>query len=163
MARHVYYSFHYKPDNWRVQQVKNMGAVEGQPLLNSNDWEKVKKNGDRGIEAWIEEQMKGKSCQVVLIGSKTSERRWVKHEIKTAWTKGKGVVGVYVHNLLDQNQFKSAKGRNPFANFTIGKIGMDKIVQAYDPPYSTSTYVYDYIKGNLADWVEEAIKIRSNN
>jgi hypothetical protein len=36
------------------------------------------------------------------------------------------------------------------------------VVKAYDPPYSTSTYVYDHIKQNLADWVDEAITIRNN-
>ncbi len=39
---------------------------------------------------------------------------------------------------------------------------LSDIVKAYDPPYMTSTYVYDYIKENLAKWVEEAIQIRNN-
>ena len=29
MAKSVFYSFEYQPDNWRVQQVINMGAVSG--------------------------------------------------------------------------------------------------------------------------------------
>ena len=28
----VFYSFHYDRDSWRVQQVMNMGKIEGQPL-----------------------------------------------------------------------------------------------------------------------------------
>lgn len=28
MARRVFYSFHYVPDNWRVSQVRNIGAIE---------------------------------------------------------------------------------------------------------------------------------------
>ena len=40
---------------------------------------------------------------------------------------------------------------------------MSSIVKAYDPPYSTSTNVYDHIKGNLADWIEKAIEIRNEN
>jgi hypothetical protein len=39
---------------------------------------------------------------------------------------------------------------------------LSSIVKAYDPPYSSSTSVYDYIKENLADWVEKAISIRNN-
>lgn len=27
--RQIFYSFHYKPDNWRVAQVRNIGSVEG--------------------------------------------------------------------------------------------------------------------------------------
>jgi hypothetical protein len=34
-------------------------------------------------------------------------------------------------------------------------------VKAYDPPYSGSKDVYDYISKNLAAWVEEAITIRN--
>gem|GEM_PF-3512814 len=37
---------------------------------------------------------------------------------------------------------------------------MADIVKAYDPPYTTSKNVYDHIKNNLADWIEEAIEIR---
>ena len=33
MAHKCFLSFHYKPDNWRVQKVKQMGAIEGQALL----------------------------------------------------------------------------------------------------------------------------------
>ena len=29
MARRTFYSFHYKPDNWRAAQVRNMGVIEG--------------------------------------------------------------------------------------------------------------------------------------
>jgi len=53
------------------------------------------------------------------------------------------------------------KGSNPFDEFTVSDEKLSKIVKAYDPPYSTSTYVYDHIKENLEDWVEEAIKIRN--
>jgi len=33
MARAVFYSFHYKPDNWRASKVRQMGALEGNQLL----------------------------------------------------------------------------------------------------------------------------------
>jgi hypothetical protein len=39
---------------------------------------------------------------------------------------------------------------------------LSSIVKAYNPPYSTSTYVYDHIKEKLGDWVEEAISIRED-
>lgn len=29
MARRVFTSFHYVPDNWRASQVRNMGKIEG--------------------------------------------------------------------------------------------------------------------------------------
>lgn len=39
---------------------------------------------------------------------------------------------------------------------------LSDIIKAYDPPCTNSTHVYDHIKDNLADWVEEAIRIRGN-
>jgi hypothetical protein len=88
MARRVFYSFRYKQDNWRVQQVKQMGAVEGQPLLSSNQWETVKGGGDSAVKKWIDDQMYGKSCLVVLIGNATAGRKWIKYEINKAWQDG---------------------------------------------------------------------------
>jgi hypothetical protein len=40
---------------------------------------------------------------------------------------------------------------------------LSAIVKAYDPPYTTSTLVYNHIKDNLETWVEEAITIRNNH
>jgi hypothetical protein len=162
MARKVFYSFHYKPDHWRVSQVRNMGVVEGQPLLSDHDWEEVEKGGDTAIENWIDEQMKGKSCVVVLIGEKTATRKWVKHEIKKAWDAKKGVVGIYIHNLKNKDGEQAAQGSNPFDNVTVDGKKLSETVKAYNPPYSISTNVYDHIKSNIDGWVEKAIEIRNN-
>ena len=37
--RGTFFSFHYKPDNWRAAQVRNMGVVEGNSPVSDNDWE----------------------------------------------------------------------------------------------------------------------------
>jgi len=162
MARKVFYSFYFTKDSHRVSQVKQMGVIEGQPLLSSNQWEEVKKGGDKAIEKWIADEMKGKSCLVVLIGSATAGRKWVNHEIKKAWDDEKGVVGVYIHNLKNLSGKQDSQGANPFSGTTVGDVKKDlsTVVNAHNPPYTTSTYVYDDIKDNLADWVEKAITIR---
>lgn len=165
MARRVFYSFHYKPDNWRASQVRNIGVVEGNRPVSDNDWEAVKKGGDKAIESWINDQVSGKSCSVILIGEKTAGRKWIKYEIKKSWESEKGVLGIYIHNLKDREEKQSSKGRNPFEDFTLGddKKKLSSIVKAYDPPYKTSKNVYDHISSNLVDWIEEAIEIRKNN
>ena len=94
MARRVFYSFHYAPDNWRASQVRNIGTVEGNQPAKDNDWETVTKGGDKAIEDWISDQMDGRSCVVVLIGSGTANRKWINHEIVKAWNDGKGILGV---------------------------------------------------------------------
>jgi len=164
MTRRTFYSFHYKPDNWRASQVRNMGVVDGNRPCSDNDWETITQGGDEKIKKWIAEQMDGKSCVIVLIGANTAGRKWINYEIVKGWDEGKGVVGVYIHNLKDSDGKQSSKGANPFASIRYGNTGkmLSSIVKAYDPPYSNSTNVYDYIKENLADWVEEAINIRNN-
>src|SRR5678810_232697 len=99
--RQIFYSFHFDNDVFRVQQIRNMGSLEDNKPVSANDWEEIKENGDAAIERWIEENMSYRSCVVVLVGSETSKRKWVKHEIKKAWNDGKGLVGIYIHNLKD--------------------------------------------------------------
>ncbi len=53
----VFYSFHYDRDSWRVQQVMNMGVIDGSPLLNHQEWETVKRGGGQAIKNWIDRQM----------------------------------------------------------------------------------------------------------
>jgi hypothetical protein len=164
MARKVFHSFHFEQDSHRVSQVRNMGVIEGQQLLSSNDWEEIKKGGNTAIRNWIDGQMSGRSSVVVLIGGATAGRPWIKYEIEKAWNDGKGLVGVHIHNLKNLLGQQSPKGANPFADFTVGpyQTPLTSIVKAYDPPYWSSTDVYAHIKTNLEQWVEEAIEIRKS-
>lgn len=160
MARRVFYSFHYQPDAWRVSQVRNIGALEDNKPCSDNDWEEIRRGGDSAIERWIAGQMEGRSCVVVLIGAKTAGRKWINYEIKNAWDAGKGLVGVYIHNLKNAAGEQSVKGTNPFAGFSVDGERLSSIVRAYDPPLISSRDVYEYIASNLEGWVEEAIGIR---
>lgn len=162
MARRVFYSFHYKPDNWRASQVRNIGVVEGNRPVTDNEWEEITRGGDPAIERWINLQLDGKSCAVVLIGAKTAGRKWISYEIKKAWNEEKGVVGIYIHGLKDKEGAQANKGANPFSAITVDQEALSSIVKAYNPPFSDSKDVYQYISDNLGDWIEEAIDIRQN-
>jgi hypothetical protein len=165
MTRRIFHSFHYARDSWRVQTILNAGAVEGQAILNSNDWEAVKRGGKQAIQNWIDSQMKGRSCVVVFIGPETAGRPWIDYEIQKGWADGKGVVGVYIHGLKDRLGQQAYKGKNPFAGFTLntprGPKVLSGIVKAYDPPYTNSQSVYGHIVQNIEKWIEEAITIRN--
>lgn len=164
MARKAFYSFHYKPDCWRASQVRNIGVVEGNTPVSDNDWETIEKGGDKAIQNWIDEQLNGRACTIVLIGANTAGRKWIEYEIRKSWNDKKGVVGIYIHYLQDINEIQAVKGNNPFDGVTMQRDGkkLSSIVKAYDPPYTTSTSVYNYIKNNLTSWVDEAITIRGN-
>jgi hypothetical protein len=164
MARRVFYSFYYKEDNWRAAQIRNIGVIEGNQPVSDNDWEKVKRGGDDAIKRWINDQLNGRSCTIVLIGSNTAGRKWINYEIVKSWNEGKGLLGIYIHNLKDKDGKQSTKGRNPFDAFTMKRdnIKLSSIVKVFDPPYDDSQMAYNYIKDNIASWVEEAINIRNN-
>ena len=161
MTRRVFFSFHYKLDVWRAGQVRKMGVVEGNEPVIDNDWETIKKGGDAAIKKWINEQLAGRSCTVVLIGSQTAGRKWINYEIEKSWNEKKGLLGIYIHGLKDQDGNQTSKGANPFEKFKVGETPLSSIVKAHNPPYSASVGVYAHIEDNLSQWVEEAIEIRN--
>lgn len=165
MARRAFFSFHYKPDASRAGQVRNMGMVDGNTPVSDNDWEQVTRKGDTAIKRWIADQMHGRSCTVVLVGSKTAGRKWINHEIIKSWDDGMGVVGIRVHGLKNLDGQTTTKGSNPFADITHGKSGnkLSAIVRCYNPSGTDSKERYAWIKKHLANAVEEAIEIRKNN
>ena len=159
--RQVFYSFHYAQDNWRVQQVRQIKGVYGTPLLAANKWEELKRSGDKNVRTWIDNNLRYRSCTVVLIGEHTAERKWVKYEITRSWEMGKGVIGIYIHNLKDRYGKKSRKGRNPFVGLYINGVDMGAVIPVYNPFDYGDTSVYNQIRDNIVDWVEEGIEIRS--
>jgi antiphage defense system Thoeris ThsB-like protein len=165
MARRCFYSFHYKPDNWRVSQVRNIGVIEGNRPAPDNDWETITKSGNAAIEKWIADQMKGRSCSVVLVGSNTADRKWINHEIIKSWDEGMGVVGIHIHGLLNKDGNIANKGDNPFDYIGYGntKKKLSSIVKCYNPTGSNSKERYDWISKHLSNAVEEAVRIRKEN
>ena len=165
MARRVFYSFHYKNDNWRAATVRSIGTVEGNKPASDNDWETVKRGGDAAIKRWIASQMDRRTCTVVLVGSQTANRKWIKYEIVKSWDDGMGVVGIYIHGLKNQEGRLSTKGANPFDSIGYGNSGkkLSSIVKCYNPIGTSSQARYDWIKKHLSNAIEEAIEIRNNN
>ena len=165
MARRVFYSFHYKPDNWRAAMVRNIGSIEGNRPASDNDWETVKKGGDTAIKIWIASQLKRRTCTVVLVGENTANRKWINHEIVKSWNDGMGVVGIRIHGLEDSNRIISKIGSNPFDYILHENTGkkLSSIIKCYDPAGRTSKERYGWISRHLANAVEEAIRIRANH
>lgn len=157
--RQIFYSFHYDNDVFRVQQVRNMGVLEGNTTVSVNEWETVKRGGEASIKKWIDDNLKYKSCLVVLVGSETANRKWVKYEIEKAWNEGKGVVGIYIHNLKCPQNGICQQGANPFDQFTFKDSNnkLSSIVKCYNPK---SNDAYNDIANNIGDWIEEAISNR---
>ncbi len=167
MKRRCFYSFHYEPDNWRASTVRNIGAIEGNEPASDNDWESIASgpNQDEKIRGWIANQMKGRTCTIVLVGSGTANRKWINYEIVKSWDDGLGVVGLRIHGLKDRFERTAIFGANPFDHITHGpsKKLLSSIVKCYNPAGTTSQERYMWIRQHLANAVEEAIRIRNAN
>lgn len=165
MTRRAFYSFHYKPDNWRAATVRNIGVIEGNRPASDNDWEAVTKGGEDAIKKWIADQMHGRSCTVVLVGQGAANRKWINYEIVKSWDEGMGVVGIRIHGLKDANQQTATMGNNPFEYIGYGNTGkkLSSIVKCYNPGGSTSQERYDWISKHIENAVEEAIRIRESS
>jgi hypothetical protein len=157
MARRVFFSFHYDRDIRRVVQVRNSWIVragnETQPFMDKAEWESIKRTGAQAIEKWIDKQLNGTSVTIVLIGSETYDREWVKHEIKRSYELGKGLLGIFIHSVKDPQNGTDTKGKNPFDHWSIKKNGRDV-------PFSELYKTYDWVRddgySNFASWIEDA-------
>lgn len=166
MPRQVFFSFHYDEDIWRANQVRNNWVTkdwEPNKPVDHASWEALKRRGDDAVKEWINKQLDGSGVTVVLIGAYTSSRQYVKYEVQRSSDINKGIVGVRIHNLKNQDQETSSYGSNPLDD-----------VSKEVPIYAGSTYMvkrklseifktYDYKLENgyenFTKWVEEAANI----
>ena len=154
----VFYSFHFDNDVMRVQQVRNIGVIEGNQPASPNDWEEIKRKGKAAIQNWIDENMKYKRCVIVLVGSETTNREWVRYEIEKAWNDGKALFGIYIHNLKCPRTGTCKKGINPFDTFTFNDGSkLSSVINCYDP---NPMYAYTDIASNMESWINTAISQR---
>ncbi len=142
MARRVFFSFKYE-DVSRAMVVRNSWVTQGKEaagFIDAADFEAVKKKGDTAIQAWIDNQLKGTSVTVVLVGEKTCGSRWVKYEIKKSIEMGSGLLGI------DISKIKNLQGQT---SERCGQI-----------PSGYSFYLWNNEQGykNMGDWIEKAAK-----
>lgn len=159
MTRRVFFSFHFNRDHWRANQVRNSWLTqedrESAGYIDATEWEDLQRQGDAAIKRWIRSQMKNTSVVTVLIGAKTSERDWVKFEIKEALKKNKGIVGVRVHNLEDQDGNTDNRGDDPLD----AVYRVDGELHRPSKAFNTHSWVLQNGYDNFGDWVEEAAEI----
>ena len=156
--RQVFYSFHYEKDVMRVSQVRNIGALEDNKPVAANNWEEVKRGGEAAIKKWIDDNMKYRSCVVVLVGEQTAYRPWVNYEIRKAWEDGKGLLAIRINKLKCPRNGTSAYGPNPFDSIRFSEQGRVVVPKIHDPH---PLYPLQDIAANLEGWIEDAIRQRA--
>lgn len=142
MARKVFFSFKYE-DVSRAMVVRNSWVTQGKEaagFIDAADFEEVKRKGDQAIKNWIDNQLKGTSVTVVLVGDKTCSSRWVKYEIEKSKEIGNGLIGIDVSKIKDLQKNTSER---------CGEIpkGYDFYLWFKDDGYN-----------NMGDWIEKAAK-----
>ena len=158
MARRTFFSFHYERDVWRAGQVRNCWVTqerEAAGFWDAAKWEEVKQKGDDAIHSWIDDQLKGTSVTVLLIGAETSNRDYVGYEVLQSHNKGNGMLGVYIHQMKDANSKTDTKGANPFRKWQFTKDG--KTINFTDA-YPTYDWVDNDGRANMGAWIETAAK-----
>lgn len=103
MARKVFFSFKYD-DVQRAMNVRNSNVISGalkSGFIDKAEFEAVEKQGDKAIQNWIDEQLKGTSVTVVLVGANTHKSKWVKYEIEQSIARGNGLLTIDVSKVAD--------------------------------------------------------------
>lgn len=163
IRRKVYFSFHHERDIWRANQVRNCWITHGKSpqFIDAADWEKVKRGGRAAIRKWIDSQMDGTSVTCVLIGQETADREWVLYEIEQSLKLGRGLLGIYIHQLKNKHRETDLiRGANPFSEFQLLPESLiehilprtaDSIIDVYD-------WHEDEGRQNIGRWIEDAYR-----
>jgi hypothetical protein len=159
MARKAFFSFHYKNDVSRAMVVRHSWVTkpdtESAGFIDAADFEQVEREGNVAIKKWIDNQLIGTTVTVVLIGTETTQREYVKYELEKSYSRGNGLLGIYVHNIKNLKGETTTKGSNAFG--AIGKDPTGKDVY-FSIDYPTYDWVADDGYNNLGKWVAEAAK-----
>lgn len=166
MTRRVFFSFHYQRDIWRVNVVRNHAKVKSgyqeAGYWDGSLWESIKRTGETALKQLINSSLQNTSVTVVLIGSETSERKWVKYEIERSYERGNGMLGIYINNIKNINGTPGLKGSNPFDSFTVKQPSpyayMSKPQIRMSQIYPTYDWVNDSGYNNFSKWVEDAAR-----
>lgn len=160
MNRRLYFSFDYANDLWRANIIRNSWMAVGMVadgLWGASTWESIKREGEHAIKRAIEKELIKTSVTVVLIGHRTSLRKWIQYEIIESVKRNNGLLGVYINGLLDQNGIVSQRGNNPLDQIYYekdgAKISLSQLYQTYD-------WIYNHGFDNFSSWVEQAATLK---
>jgi hypothetical protein len=74
---------------------------EAAGFIDAAEFEEIEAEGDAAIQGWIDEQLKGTTVTVVLVGAGTCRRKWVRYEIERSEARGNGLLGIDVSKIQD--------------------------------------------------------------
>lgn len=102
MARRAFFSFHYQPDVFRANVVKNAWVGrdrEDAGFFNASVVEATKKTGEEALRTFLRKGLEGSSVLCALAGTETANRRWVRFEVLQALRDGRGIMEIAIHGI----------------------------------------------------------------
>jgi len=119
MAKRVFFSFHYDDvKSFRANVVRNHWVTKDRDdagFFDASIWEDAELHGDESVKKLIRDGLENTSVSVVLIGSETCNRRWVRYEIVSSMARGNKMFGVHINGIKDRDSNTRAHGQDPFA------------------------------------------------
>jgi hypothetical protein len=118
MAKRVYFAFHYQDViDFRANVVRKHNFAEGVESAGYYDhsiWEEAKKTSPEALKKLIDTELEGTSVTVVLIGSDTWQRRWVRYEIFQSVWRSNSILGIHINSIKGKDKLTKPLGINPF-------------------------------------------------
>ena len=132
MPKRVYFAFHYQDViDFRANVVRKHNALtdaQKAGYFDASIWESTKKTGDVALKRMINSELKNTSVTVVLIGSETYARPWVRYEVFHSIEVGNSLLGIHINSIEGRDGRTKPTGPNPFDHMGIqisddGKTG----------------------------------------
>jgi len=101
-------------------------------FIDKSVWEEAERRGVTALKRLIEKGLNGTSVTVVLVGTETHSRRWVKYEIVKSFVEGKGILPIYINRILSKNEGIKPKGANPLERLGVNVSADRKILTFYE-------------------------------
>lgn len=123
MAKRVYFAFHYQDViDFRANVVRKhnfTGGVEAAGYYDHSIWEDAKTTSPLALKRLINSELQNSSVTVVLIGTHTWARRWVRYEIMKSVERGNTMLGVHINSIAGKDRLTKDPGPNPFDNLGL--------------------------------------------
>ena len=136
MARSIFFSFHYDDvSSFRANVVRNSWVTmrdRTAHFIDKSMWEEAERKGVLALKKLIENGLKGTSVTVILVGSNTFLRKWVKYEIVKSFVEGKGILPIYINRIPSRNEGIKVKGVNPLERLTVDVSSDCKTLTFYE-------------------------------
>jgi hypothetical protein len=158
MVYNLYLDFHYERDFYRTKKIYNdlreRKEFQLRGFFPPQIWQTATTKGERALEELIAGELLKSAVTVVLIGYQTAKQKYVLQTLTESYRRRKGMLGIYIHRIKDQEGRIDYKGRNPFDFLFSARNGKKIYLSQLYPTYD---WVSDDGFHNFDKWVAEAV------